>query len=116
LIGRASNCDICLPNHPEFYTVSRQHCIVKIGLDDVQVRDCGSHNGTFLNGMQIGRPVDWHCPKEIVALPCRDYDVVNGDELRVGDTVYGVGVSRTADVPCSSVPPTVHQNQPFLVA
>jgi hypothetical protein len=95
LIGRATNCYVCLPNHPEFFTVSRNHCMVRIDGEEVLVRDCGSHNGTFLNGMQIGRPLCWHFPAEVAALPCRDYDLVNGDEIRVGDTVFIVGMSHT---------------------
>jgi pSer/pThr/pTyr-binding forkhead associated (FHA) protein len=93
LIGRAEDCEIWLPGEPEFLTVSRHHCLLDIDPPEIRVRDSGSLNGTFLNGMQIGRPGKWHLPPEALSRPCFDYDLSQGDELAVGGTIFEVGVS-----------------------
>jgi DNA-binding NtrC family response regulator len=36
----------------------------------VRRRECGSVNGTSLNGMQIGRPAHWHLPADVLSEPC----------------------------------------------
>jgi predicted component of type VI protein secretion system len=33
--------------------VSRQHCQLLVGLDDVRIRDLGSRNGTLVNGERV---------------------------------------------------------------
>jgi predicted component of type VI protein secretion system len=49
LIGRAEECDI----RPLSEDVSRRHCAVHRGEDDVWVEDLRSRNGTFVNGRRI---------------------------------------------------------------
>jgi len=50
-IGRDESCDIAL-DHP---SVSRNHALIKIiaGKNHFSVEDCGSANGTFLEGVRI---------------------------------------------------------------
>jgi serine/threonine-protein kinase len=91
-IGRGADCEIRLPNETGFSTVSRHHCLLDIDPPAVRVRDAGSLNGTYLNGMQIGRPCHWHLPARALSGPCFTYDVSNGDELKVGETVFEVDV------------------------
>jgi pSer/pThr/pTyr-binding forkhead associated (FHA) protein len=91
-VGRGEDCAIRLPNEPGFLTVSRQHCLLDIDPPAIRVRDCGSVNGTSLNGMQIGRPAHWQLPVEVLSGPCFAYDLHAGDELKVGDTVFEVAV------------------------
>jgi pSer/pThr/pTyr-binding forkhead associated (FHA) protein len=93
-IGRAEDCEVQLPPDLEFLSVSRQHCVLDIDPPEVRVHDCGSRNGTFINGMQIGRPVSWHHPPEIARLPFQDYDLKGGDILKVGDTIFQVGIHK----------------------
>jgi pSer/pThr/pTyr-binding forkhead associated (FHA) protein len=45
-IGRSPECDFAI-NHP---TVSVNHCQIVLSNDGVMIRDCGSTNGTFVNG------------------------------------------------------------------
>ena len=92
LIGRARDCEIRLPADPEFLTVSRHHCLLDIDPPAICVRDSGSRNGTFVNGMQIGRPATWHLPTEVMTKPCFEYDLSEGDELAIGGTVFEVHV------------------------
>ena len=49
LIGRAEECDV----RPLSEEVSRRHCAVHAGPEDVFVEDLGSRNGTFVNGVRI---------------------------------------------------------------
>jgi pSer/pThr/pTyr-binding forkhead associated (FHA) protein len=97
LIGRRQDCEIRLPDYPEFSTVSRHHCILDIEPPAIRVRDSGSMNGTFVNGMQIGRPAKWHLPPETASRPCFEYDLTEGDELRVGDTIFEVHAAASEE-------------------
>jgi hypothetical protein len=45
--------------------------------------------------MQIGRPVAWHLSGLAAAMPFWEYDLSDGDELKVGETVFVVEVSRS---------------------
>jgi pSer/pThr/pTyr-binding forkhead associated (FHA) protein len=96
LIGRAGDCDIQLPSGLEFREVSRHHCELAIDPPAAVVRDLGSRNGTFLNGVSIGqRPrgeepgsaevFTWH--------PLRE-----GDELWIGDSTILVGTRQRCSV------------------
>lgn len=50
-IGRQEDCGIVLAEH----TVSRYHCVLEILPPEVKLQDFGSLNGTFLNGVVIGK-------------------------------------------------------------
>jgi len=52
-IGRAPDCDICLP-HP---TISRVHALLERTRDGLRLRDLNSVNGTFVNGQRVPEPV-----------------------------------------------------------
>ena len=54
LIGRGEDCDPRLPSDDAHRSVSRHHCLLDINPPDVRVRDLGSRNGTFVNGLKIG--------------------------------------------------------------
>jgi DNA segregation ATPase FtsK/SpoIIIE, S-DNA-T family len=54
VLGRASGCDIEL-DHP---TVSKRHAELMVGVaGDVTVADLGSHNGTWVGGLPVVKPV-----------------------------------------------------------
>jgi pSer/pThr/pTyr-binding forkhead associated (FHA) protein len=63
-LGRAPDSDVCL-EHP---TVSGTHCEVRLGCGQMSVRDCGSTNGTFVDGT-----------------PVQDATLLRGQTLRLGD-------------------------------
>lgn len=65
-IGRDPSNRICLPD----VSVSRQHCVITYAGQEVRVRDLGSRNLTFVNG-----------------LPVQDHLLRSGDRLRIGDSV-----------------------------
>ncbi len=90
-IGRAADCDVSLPNTQAGRTVSRHHCRVAVTAAGAAVRDLGSRNGTFVNGYPIGRDwaaADWSPQGEY-------HPLADGDELRVGDTVFRVVLAAT---------------------
>jgi FHA domain len=65
--------DLQLPDMTPF-NVSRDHFIIELAPDGVQVRDRGSYVGTIVNGVQIGR----HHHVATVPLAVGDNEVVAG--------------------------------------
>ena len=55
LIGRGEDCSPRLPNDEHHRSVSRHHCMLDINPPDVRIRDFGSRNGTYVNGVKIGQ-------------------------------------------------------------
>ncbi|MDQ1246765.1 MAG: hypothetical protein QG597_1133 [Actinomycetota bacterium] len=53
VIGRSRTCDVVVGNDP---SVSRQHAAVERFDGYLRVRDLGSSNGTFLNGVKVDAP------------------------------------------------------------
>ena len=49
LIGRGETCQI----RPQSKLVSRKHCMISIAEGSVAIEDCGSTNGTFVNGQKL---------------------------------------------------------------
>jgi adenylate cyclase len=48
-IGRSNTCEVVVTDP----LVSRQHCQVLLGMGGINLRDLGSTNGTFLNGVRV---------------------------------------------------------------
>jgi hypothetical protein len=59
---------------------------------DIRVRDFGSRNGTFVNGNKIGQRGEDMTPEEGARIPFPEFDLKAGDEIRLGETVFRVGV------------------------
>ena len=51
--GRSQGNDFVI----EHATVSSKHCEIALGNGEVTVRDCGSTNGTFVNGQRVDAPI-----------------------------------------------------------
>jgi serine/threonine protein kinase len=73
MIGRSEDAQFCLP-HDRYF--SRHHCILEIAPPQAFLRDLGSTNGTYVNGMRV----------ETAYLK-------NGDRIQGGETVLEVEVS-----------------------
>ncbi|MFB6506031.1 MULTISPECIES: protein kinase [unclassified Streptomyces] len=101
VLGRSKDCSPRLPNDDHHSTVSRHHCLLDINPPDIRIRDFGSLNGTYVNGRKIGQREKHQTPEEGAARVFPEYDLVDGDEIRLGDTVLRVGVrvSRTLSLP-----------------
>ncbi len=73
MIGRSEDSHFCLPQDKYF---SRHHCLVEIAPPQAFLRDLGSTNGTFVNGVRV----------ESVYLK-------SGDRIQGGETVLEVEVT-----------------------
>ena len=73
MIGRSEDAQFCLP-HDRFF--SRHHCILEIAPPRAFLRDLGSTNGTFVNGVRV-----------------ETAHLKHGDRIQGGETVLEVGVA-----------------------
>jgi eukaryotic-like serine/threonine-protein kinase len=73
MIGRSEDAHFCLP-HDRFF--SRHHCIIEIAPPQCFLRDLGSTNGTFVNGIRV-----------------ETAHLKHGDRIQGGETVLQVEVS-----------------------
>src|SRR5262245_53175891 len=93
-VGRADGCLLQLPCDFAHQDVSRRHCLLDIDPPEIRVRDLGSRNGTYVNGMKIGQRRPGLPPEAVSALNMPERPLEEGDELRVGGTVFRVSVSE----------------------
>src|SRR5580765_1326054 len=77
MIGRSENAQFCLP-HDRFF--SRHHCLLEIAPPQAFIRDLGSTNGTYVNGMRVDTAY-----------------LKSGDRIQGGETVLEVEVSASPD-------------------
>ncbi|GAB3275980.1 hypothetical protein GCM10027589_01420 [Actinocorallia lasiicapitis] len=98
VLGRADDCSPRLPSDDHHRTVSRHHCLLDISPPQIRIRDFGSLNGTFVNGTKIGQREKGQTPQEAAAGSFPEHDLADGDEIRLGETVFRVGVTAAAAV------------------
>lgn len=77
MIGRSEDAHFCLP-HDRFF--SRHHCLLEIAPPQAFLRDLGSTNGTFVNGIRV-----------------ETAHLKHGDRIQGGETVLEVEVA--GDIP-----------------
>lgn len=87
LIGRGEDCSPRLPNDEHHRSVSRHHCMLDINPPDVRIRDFGSRNGTFVNGVKIGQRDPAQSAAQGRGLGLQERDLKDGDEVRLGRSV-----------------------------
>ncbi|HEY8560556.1 MAG TPA: FHA domain-containing serine/threonine-protein kinase [Pyrinomonadaceae bacterium] len=96
MIGRSEDSHFCLPQDRYF---SRHHCILEIAPPQCFLRDLGSTNGTFVNGIRV----------ETCYLK-------SGDRIQGGETVLEVEVSTDASfTPVYGQPAIKNATVPSLV-
>lgn len=91
VIGRNHDCNLQLANEVDM-TISRYHCLLDINPPDIRVRDLGSLNGTFVNGKKIGQRKRNQTAQEGLKLNFPEYDLQNGDEIKLGDILFKIGI------------------------
>jgi FHA domain len=92
-VGRRPDCDLPI-SHP---SVSSNHCELVVSGDGVLLRDCGSTNGTFLNGDPVTEA--WLMPGQTVRL---------GDvELFVENTEVNIAIPQFERPTQISPPPAI---------
>jgi len=92
-VGRAGDCSLQLPNDFIHLDVSRHHCLLDVDPPHVRVRDLGSRNGTYVNGIKIGQRPRGQTPEEAAAADLPEQPLHAGDELKVGSTVLRVVIT-----------------------
>ena len=92
IIGRAKDCDPRVPDDEHHKTISRHHCLLDINPPDIRIRDFGSRNGTFVNGVKIGQREQDQTPEEAAQGSFPEYDLQEGDEITLGSTVLRVSL------------------------
>jgi eukaryotic-like serine/threonine-protein kinase len=105
VIGRASDCSPRIPDDPEHRTISRHHCLLDISPPAIRIRDFGSLNGTYVNGDKIGQRAAHLSPAEAADLSFPERDLVTGDEIKLGETVFRVHITAPACASCGAEPP-----------
>jgi len=93
IVGRADDCDPRIDESDSKQLVSRHHCLFDINPPDIRVRDFGSLNGTYVNEEEIGRREVGQSPEEGARLTFPERDLVDGDQVRLGNTVIQVSIT-----------------------
>ena len=95
LIGRSPDAHLYLPEDRFF---SRNHCLLEINPPHSFIRDLGSTNGTFVNGMQV-----------------KEAFLKNGDQIRGGETILVVEVTTADSIDLSETTQDAVRGRPVLV-
>ena len=95
MIGRSEDAHFCLPQDRFF---SRHHCIVEIAPPQAFLRDLGSTNGTFVNGLRVDSTYLKH-----------------GDRIQGGETVLEVQVSGDYDSQAPQAQRSYEKTEPSLI-
>ena len=91
IVGRNDDCNLQIADKVDM-TISRYHCLLDINPPDIRVRDLGSLNGTFVNGKKIGQRQKEQPAKEALKLNFPEYNLQDGDEIKLGDIFFKIGV------------------------
>ncbi|NLX99924.1 MAG: FHA domain-containing protein [Rhodopirellula sp.] len=112
LVGRAEDCEPKLPNDQDHGTISRHHCLLDINPPDIRIRDFGSLNGTFVNGLKIGQRDQGRSPDDAAGAVFPEYDLKDGDTIGLGKTEFQVGIYvPTVCSSCSREIPEEHRGE-----
>jgi eukaryotic-like serine/threonine-protein kinase len=98
IMGRHKDCNLKLPDDEQHDTISRYHCLLDVNPPDIRIRDFGSLNGTFINGITIGQRAEGQTPEEGQKIKFPEYDLKHGDQIKLGNTIFTVStVSATTN-------------------
>jgi pSer/pThr/pTyr-binding forkhead associated (FHA) protein len=88
LFGRAPDCHARLAASDA--SASRHHFLLEVNPPLARLRDLGSLNGTHVNGVRHGGRRAGESPGDAAARVGAEVDLRDGDEIRVGATVFRV--------------------------
>jgi hypothetical protein len=94
VFGRASDCHIQIPGDDA--TASRHHFILEANPPDAVVRDLGSLNGTWVNGVKHGGREKGATPEQGAQRKVPEVALRHGDKIKVGETVLAVTLELPA--------------------
>ncbi len=95
MIGRSEDAQFCLP-HDRFF--SRHHCILEIAPPQTFLRDLGSTNGTFVNGIRV-----------------ETAHLKHGDRIQGGETVLEVEVAADPNDYYAPGPRSAERTEPSII-
>lgn len=95
MIGRSEDAHFCLP-HDRFF--SRHHCLIEIAPPQCFLRDLGSTNGTFVNGIRV-----------------ETAHLKHGDRIQGGETVLQVEVTADQAVSADDQYHRADSTEPSLI-
>ena len=95
LIGRSEDSHFCLPQDRFF---SRHHCILEIAPPQIFLRDLGSTNGTFVNGIRV-----------------ETAHLKSGDRIQGGETVLEAEIRSDNYNAQSIVPQSIQATTPSII-
>lgn len=98
IIGRSPDCNIKIPSDKDHATTSRYHCLLDINPPAIRVRDFGSLHGTYVNGKCIGKRGENQSASEGRQLELSEYDLRDGDVIKLGNTAFQVSIKQVLDV------------------
>lgn len=90
LFGRTDECHAKLPDDG---FASRLHFIIEANPPDARLRDLGSLNGTYVNGVLYGGRKRDESPEEGAKRAHPFVDLKEGDIIQVGQTIFQVSVT-----------------------
>jgi pSer/pThr/pTyr-binding forkhead associated (FHA) protein len=93
-VGRSEDCSLQMPNDLIHMDVSRHHCVLDIDPPHARVRDLGSRNGTYVNGVLIGQRPRGSAPEKAATTDQPEHQLHAGDELQIGATVLRVTIAE----------------------
>ncbi len=95
MIGRSEDAQFCLPQDRFF---SRHHCILEIAPPQCFLRDLGSTNGTFVNGIRV-----------------ETAHLKHGDRIQGGETVLEVEVAADQSEFFAQIPGSGERTEPSII-
>ena len=110
IFGRDSDCHAQLSD--DDCTASRHHFMLEVNPPDACIRDLGSLNGTYVNGVKHGGREGHETPEEAACRRFPEMDIKDGDKIEVGETVFLV----TVDLPANCAACGVSIPESFKIA
>ncbi|MCI0417349.1 serine/threonine-protein kinase [bacterium] len=90
IFGRSEDCHGRLS--PDDSTASRHHFLLEANPPEARLRDLGSLNGTYVNGIKYGGRGKNDTPHQGGMRRFPEVDLKDADQIRVGDTVMRISV------------------------
>lgn len=90
LIGRDPSCSISIPREKDI-GISRQHCLLIVGENDIRVRDLFSTNGTYVNGHRLLSSSIGEYP---IKTEPNDRFLTDGDKIKISNIVLQLQIRQ----------------------
>jgi eukaryotic-like serine/threonine-protein kinase len=93
VFGRSRDCHAHLSKDDKFS--SRHHFLLEVNPPQACIRDLGSLNGTYVNGVKYGGRRAEETPEEASSRTQSEVNLKDQDEIQIGDNVFRIFVTAT---------------------